>query len=158
MILTNEQFVANVTQWAHDRNLIKGSSPDRQFLKLVSEAGEYDEAKDSYDRIGMQDGLGDTDVVAVIMLRQYRVNPLMINTITKKRSILTILGDIGDMIAKSKHEMAIAHLLHLRFRLQQECDIQGLNIQRCWYLAWDEIKNRKGWCENGVFIKEEPVS
>ena len=38
----------SVTQWAHDRNLIEGTTTDKQFVKLIEEAGELAEclAKD----------------------------------------------------------------------------------------------------------------
>jgi len=38
----------SVTQWAHDRNLIEGTTSDKQFVKLIEEAGEVAEciAKD----------------------------------------------------------------------------------------------------------------
>jgi NTP pyrophosphatase (non-canonical NTP hydrolase) len=30
----------STTQWANDRNLIEGTTPDKQFIKLVEEVGE----------------------------------------------------------------------------------------------------------------------
>jgi hypothetical protein len=30
----------SVTQWAHDRNLIEGTTTDKQFVKLIEEAGD----------------------------------------------------------------------------------------------------------------------
>lgn len=33
----------SVTQWAHDRNLIEGTTTDKQFVKLIEEAGEVAE-------------------------------------------------------------------------------------------------------------------
>jgi len=35
-----EQLIQNIEQWAHDRNIIKGSKPIDQAMKLFSEFGE----------------------------------------------------------------------------------------------------------------------
>lgn len=31
---------SDIRQWAYDRNLIEGSSTEKQFLKLIEETGE----------------------------------------------------------------------------------------------------------------------
>ncbi|HDL4381901.1 TPA: MazG-like family protein, partial [Mannheimia haemolytica] len=35
-----QQLIKNIEQWAEDRNLINGSTPQKQMLKLMEEFGE----------------------------------------------------------------------------------------------------------------------
>lgn len=61
---------ADIRQWAEDRNLIEGSTTDKQFLKLVEECGELAAslARDKQD--GVIDGIGDIVVVLTILAAQ----------------------------------------------------------------------------------------
>ncbi|HHE8981644.1 TPA: hypothetical protein ACPGUM_001298 [Haemophilus influenzae] len=35
-----QQLIKNIEQWAEDRKLIEGSTPQKQFIKLMEEFGE----------------------------------------------------------------------------------------------------------------------
>jgi NTP pyrophosphatase (non-canonical NTP hydrolase) len=52
-----------VTQWAIDRNIVPGSTADRQFLKLVEEVGELAVGLQKKDRKLIRDSLGDISVM-----------------------------------------------------------------------------------------------
>ena len=52
-----------VTQWAIDRNIIPGSTADRQFFKLVEEVGELAVGLQKRDRKLIRDSLGDIGVM-----------------------------------------------------------------------------------------------
>lgn len=69
-----QELIHQVIQWANDRNLIKGSNPDQQGLKLMSEYGELCEsiAKGNHD--GIKDGIGDILVVLIIICEQVGKN------------------------------------------------------------------------------------
>lgn len=97
----DKNYFALIREWARDRNLIDGSTPQAQMLKTVEELGETAGAiaRNQLDLIS--DGIGDTVVTLVIMAAQ--------------------------------------------------C---GLAIEDCIANAYDEIKDRKGRMENGIFIKE----
>lgn len=53
----------STTRWAHDRNLIEGTTPEKQFIKLVEEIGEVAEclAKDRKEELKGE--IGDMIVV-----------------------------------------------------------------------------------------------
>ena len=59
-----------IVQWAHDRNLIHGSTATAQMVKLMEEAGELAGgiAKDKPDVIA--DSIGDCAVVLIILAEQ----------------------------------------------------------------------------------------
>lgn len=65
-----EQLIKNIEQWAKERNLIKGSTPQKQMLKLIEEFGELcgGIAKNKPEVI--QDSIGDCFVVMIILGRQ----------------------------------------------------------------------------------------
>jgi len=60
----------NIRKWAEDRNLIEGSTPEKQFIKLIEETGELAAglARSNQDKI--KDGIGDIVVVLTIMSGQ----------------------------------------------------------------------------------------
>jgi NTP pyrophosphatase (non-canonical NTP hydrolase) len=61
---------SDIRTWAADRNLINGSSPDRQFLKLVEETGELAAALARKDFKEVYDAIGDIAVVLTILSSQ----------------------------------------------------------------------------------------
>lgn len=65
-----EQFI-NIRQWAQDRNLIEGSTPKAQMVKLMEEIGELASAisKDNFEEI--IDSIGDAAVVLTVIAEQY---------------------------------------------------------------------------------------
>lgn len=66
--------LSDIRQWAYDRNIIAGGSPEKQFVKLLEEIGELASgiSKKRHDEI--YDGLGDAVVVLTILAAQYGVD------------------------------------------------------------------------------------
>lgn len=95
-------LIESVKSWAKDRNLIEGSTPKDQCLKLVQEVGELSDSlckgKPAIDDIG------DCIVVLIILAEQL-----------------------------------------------------GLSVEDCLYHSYQEIKDRKGRMQNGIFIKQEDL-
>ena|SRR5690606_5569051 len=58
-----------IEQWADNRNLIEGSDPKSQFVKLVEEVGEL--ANDIAKGKDVKDSIGDVAVVLAIIAKQY---------------------------------------------------------------------------------------
>jgi len=61
----------DIRQWAMDRNLIEGGTPQAQMTKLMEEIGELAAgvARNNVEKIG--DGIGDAIVVLTILAKQY---------------------------------------------------------------------------------------
>lgn len=49
----------STTQWARDRNLIEGTTPDKQFIKLVEEIGEIAECLAKDKPMELKSEIGD---------------------------------------------------------------------------------------------------
>lgn len=67
-------YAALIREWAEARNLIDGSTPEKQFVKLMEEAGEVAAALARNQREELIDGLGDMFVVMTIIAAQCGVN------------------------------------------------------------------------------------
>lgn len=63
-------YADRIRQWAHDRNLIAGSDPKSQFVKLMEEAGELAAAIARGKQDEFEDAIGDMFVVLTIMAAQ----------------------------------------------------------------------------------------
>lgn len=61
----------DIRNWAEDRNLIEGSDPKSQMLKLTEELGELAHAIARDNKSEIVDALGDLIVVATILAAQY---------------------------------------------------------------------------------------
>lgn len=59
-----------IRKWAEDRNLIEGSDPKSQFVKLIEEAGELANAIAKNNQYEFADAIGDMFVVLTIMAAQ----------------------------------------------------------------------------------------
>lgn len=61
----------DIRNWAEARNLITGSTPEKQFIKLMEEAGELAAAMARYKEREILDSIGDMVVVLTILAKQY---------------------------------------------------------------------------------------
>lgn len=66
---TYDDFV-KIRGWANARNLVMGSTPEKQFLKLIEEVGELAAGMARKDEAKVMDGIGDAIVVLTIMAEQ----------------------------------------------------------------------------------------
>nr|DAR25186.1 MAG TPA: NTP-PPase-like protein [Caudoviricetes sp.] len=169
---TLEQLHDKVIEWAQARNLIDGSTPEKQFLKLMEESGELARAAAKQDMALLKDSIGDCAVVSIIMMRQLgaEVNifdllhffPFDKSKSDVKTSMMFKLAEELGMLAynlnrpvyrpKARAKSALVEYLDALFCVAYAYDV---TIEECLALAYDEIKDRKGKMVDGVFIKEE---
>lgn len=154
-----EQLIKQIEQWAEDRNIIKGSKPIDQAMKLFSEFGEL------ADNVGKdrdcRDDIGDVFVVLTIMTAQH------------KHSISDHLASCGkgynlkgEVIELCENLVVFADAKCLEYEKEQEslstaiCLLESIALQNmssleeCIQIAYNDIKDRKGIMHNGTFIKE----
>jgi NTP pyrophosphatase (non-canonical NTP hydrolase) len=95
----------DVLVWAEARNLIEGSNPQAQFVKLAEEFGELASGICKNNQALTEDSIGDMMVVLTIICAQL-----------------------------------------------------DIDLQTCFGMAYDEIKDRKGRMIDGVFVKEADLN
>lgn len=65
--MKEKELIAKIVQWAKDRNLILGSTPQKQFIKLIEEFGELCAGIARNDKEKIKDSIGDCGVVLIIL-------------------------------------------------------------------------------------------
>ena len=159
------ELIAKIEQWAEDRNIIKGSKPIDQAMKLFSEFGEL------ADNVGKgcdcRDDIGDVFVVLVIIAKQVEVHsgkkldiahavkrldncPYIKTEYNPKSDVVGICNRI-HLFAKHFNKPKLNDLIvSIDFLLST----LGYTLEECVQIAYNDIKDRKGLMHNGVFIKE----
>lgn len=66
-------YAERIRDWADERNLILGSTPQAQFVKLIEEIGELAEAIAKNKKEQFEDSIGDAFVVLTILAAQKNV-------------------------------------------------------------------------------------
>ena len=160
--------------WARDRNLIEGSTAEKQLDKLFEENGEYAGSSarsgvaDKRDEmlLKMQDGLGDVFVVTCILAAQMGVE-LDFDQMEEYQGegrngvFYLALGCLAGLVESQYQEALDDSILdtpdHFYFAVaaaQAVAKRNGFDFLACIEMAWNEIKDRKGRMVDGVFVKE----
>jgi NTP pyrophosphatase (non-canonical NTP hydrolase) len=63
-------YAERIRHWAHDRNLIHGSTTQAQFVKLIEEVGELAQSIAKDRPADFRDAIGDCFVVLTILAAQ----------------------------------------------------------------------------------------
>lgn len=157
-----KELIQKIEQWANDRNIIKGSKPIDQAMKLFSEFGEL------ADNVGKgrdcRDDIGDVFVVLTIIAAQ-------LDCSTEENFNVSLWHEKEDLSIKD-------YVLLLSDKLTEFCfDARDGNVdnnvfdaavsilktialklnttlEECAQIAYNDIKDRKGLMHGGVFIKE----
>lgn len=152
-----QDLIAKIEQWAEDRNIIKGSKPIDQAMKLFSEFGEL------ADNVGKgrdcRDDIGDIFVVLTIMCKQTN-NELFLKTAELENlSLKQYVIELGlslnqfsyncDTDSSCDDDVLVAVSC-----LSKIASLHNFTLKECAQIAYNDIKDRKGIMQNGVFIKE----
>jgi NTP pyrophosphatase (non-canonical NTP hydrolase) len=76
--------------------------------------------------------------------------------LTQLAKLVSEIGELSDNIAKGRNvEDDIGDCLVVLCNIAK---MKGTNLTKCWSVAYNDIKDRKGYLnENGTFIKEGDV-
>ena len=164
-----KQLIQNIENWAEDRNLIEGSTPKKQFIKLMEEFGELCSGVSKNKIDVVKDSIGDCFVVMVILARQFGRNDLLDNMGyvyehanfngdgQLERSLIDTADSFLSFFFESENKELLKAELAFGFcilGLKEAADYSELDFIDCVQSAWDEIKDRKGRMIDGVFVKE----
>ena len=154
-----QELIKKIEQWAEDRNIINGSKPIDQAMKLFSEFGEL------ADNVGKgrdcRDDIGDVFVVLTIICKhvgksisEVKIKYHYIDQ-ENKYSVYDIMHELCSFIDHVESGWldsgSLGSVLSL---LQNIAYIIDATLEECVQIAYNDIKDRKGVMYNGVFIKE----
>lgn len=162
-----QQLIKNIEQWAEDRNLIEGSTPQKQSIKLAEELGELCSGIAKNNHALIKDSIGDCFVLSVILAKQVRITFYTDNVDERciagyEFYLSGLLRTASDLISPlnpinthryigGKTRIRIGELYFCLLGIAENLDF---DLTDCVQAAWDEIKDRKGRMINGVFVKE----
>ncbi|ODN39091.1 MazG-like family protein [Pasteurella multocida] len=169
-----KELIEKIEQWAEDRNLIEGSTPQKQMLKLMEEFGELcgGISKGKPDLI--KDSIGDCFVVSVILCKQLNIIEnvdfdvdIIINEFIDEKynytntteQLLDAINSLGALSVPINYGWKIKkEYMDLFFiNLVLIALFNELDFKVCIQHAYDQIKDRKGKMIDGVFVKEEDL-
>lgn len=166
----SEYYQRLVRQWAVDRNLIEGSTPEAQCVKLIEEYGELARGIAKQDEALIKDSIGDTLVVCIILAAQLGSDSFSIDKLIFERSEVNNNNVREKLVMNGATELgAISYFINVTNRDTNRCigniyalcdtlaDIAYLykwSLVDCLEAAYNEIKDRKGRMVDGIFIKE----
>ena len=143
--LTLKEYQDLILGWARDKNITGEECIPMQKLKLIEEVGEIANAIVKNKKEEQADGIGDAFVVLTILAEQSEEEFETVDVYSNFED--TELADLLAMIIYSEYNVDFGVFLEL-------CNRLDLNIVDCVSQAWNEIKDRKGKTENGVFLKD----
>ncbi|MBF0752123.1 MULTISPECIES: MazG-like family protein [unclassified Pasteurella] len=163
-----QQLIKNIELWAEDRNLIEGSTPQKQFIKLMEEFGELCSGVSKNKPDVVKDSIGDCFVVMVILAAQRGKNEALVaeELILESHSFKSEIEDslldtfrcfahLAEALTESDEEKSVGLLFEFCFTgLLEAANYFDLDFKTCVQSAWEEIKDRKGKMIDGVFVKE----
>ncbi len=159
------ELIQKIEQWANDRNIIKGSKPIDQAMKLFSEFGEL------ADNVGkgrdIKDDCGDIFVVLTVIAKQVNHSLTQLNFDAlqwaegdSKELVLVLNNTLSELVGYAHN----ANFFHIGLFKRSINTLNAIacshktTLKECVQVAYDDIKERRGVLVNGVFIKEsDPV-
>lgn len=157
-----QELIQKIEQWAEDRNIIKGSTPIDQAMKLFSEFGEL------ADNVGKgrdcRDDIGDCAVVMTIIMAQcglsfhaYAENLKFISQYDIKYNVSQLGSNISEFVSDIATNYEIsdssdAFIWCIEYLNVIAMQI-GSSLEECVEIAYNDISERKGILWNGVFVK-----
>jgi NTP pyrophosphatase (non-canonical NTP hydrolase) len=170
MSAVRSKLSKDIKSWARDRKIIPNSNLKAQQLKLGEEVGELVLGVRKNDKDLIIDSIGDTYVVATIILGlldvniedlEHSQNEFYDDIRNRANAIYWVqnsVGDIAKYILRSKENKMIEKVKDLLDDLNAVAIHFETNLDECIMRAYNEIKDRKGYLrEDGIFVKEADI-
>lgn len=157
------QLIKNIEQWAEDRNLINGSTPQKQMLKLMEEFGGLCGGIARNNPEMIKDAIGDCFVVLVILRKQCKLDEELVYDIHCDNfqdyitSVISSLAQINESLGWDNITVE-CEISTVVGGLDYIAEYYNLNFQNCIAHAYDQIKDRRGEMRDGVWVKEEDLN
>jgi len=165
---TNLELQRLTEKWGYDRKITINGKIPTQTLKFGEEMGELFEAV-NVDQ--MKDAIGDMVVVlsmianlnktsittCCITIGGQTINDEFRDTHITPGGLLGInYGRLCSTVVREDHDKLDLIIKDFMIILNLLCDNEDFELNDCWNLAYDEIKDRTGTLlENGNFVKDK---
>lgn len=162
-----------VLGWAHERNLIEGSTCRKQLAKTCEEFGELAAGLNKGKRELIKDGVGDVLVTLIIAngcagsTGIFRSEPQENywlefsvcdpSKLDYSEVVLRLLYELDYITERSNTVLYTWRTERMRYMirwLKVAAQWAECSMAECLQVAWLEIKDRKGRMIDGVFVKE----
>lgn len=161
--MKEKELIGRIEQWAKDRNLILGSTPQKQFIKLMEEFGELCAGIARNDKEKIKDSIGDCGVVLIILNEQCQIEKDLIfarefqieSPENQIKYTMHYLSGLSWLIDDDGNDKFV--LCELITELNGYSHYYGFTMLECLEHAYEQIKDRKGKMIDGVFVKEEDL-
>lgn len=155
------ELTEKILAWAADRQILAHATSTAQFLKTVEELGELASATIRSDAAEIADAIGDVAVTIIIATKLAGIDMVYSTTdsaivCSAPEAVLRLTWDCMSLAAAARTgHPAQRLLLRLMTATLQFCaEVNGLRLVDCLQLAYDTIKDRKGYLTpDGVFVK-----
>lgn len=161
----------SILGWAHERNLIKGSTCRKQLAKTCEEFGELAAGLNKGKRALIMDGAGDVLVTLIIatgcaggeylfsseeacndwIAPSPRVRSMeaseLVHELVRELAYICRNSEPADVYRTGRMKDMVR-------ALNAASAFAGCSLAECLLTAWLEIKDRKGRMVDGVFVKE----
>lgn len=169
--MTRQEFYKNVLMWAEKRNIIEGSTPEHQTIKLGEELGELCAGVARGDLALIKDSVGDCMVVVTILRAMVGATDTLEDepsnaqlpfgdTIKQSATLIVMrrMGEVAQCIFLNANELVTLATLRAFYQeLEALCGAYNIDITECYEMAWNDIKDRKGLIVDGVFMKQADI-
>ena len=154
----------NVINWANERKLVKRENATKQVFKLIEESNEIFQGYLKNDVDLIKDGIGDTQVVIIILLKQLSIEkdikPFSLIFEDIESSLFEFNKAISNAVFSYKYvyrceKISDSSLCIALGHLKNIAEYYESSLEECLELAWNEIKDRQGITVNGTFIKNQ---
>lgn len=168
-----KQLIQQIEQWAEDRNIINGSTVQKQIFKLSEEVGELFSWHNKNDTDKIRDSVGDSVVVLTNLRKMLNIEETLYDTYLDSDYIyeednvfnadehlfwiLRFLGFLSDYGVPEAEKVYPESVNMIFYNLMRYCRAKEIDIIDCTRFAYDQIKDRKGKMIDGVFVKEEDL-
>ena len=157
----------SILGWAHERNLIHGSTCRKQLAKTCEEFGELAAGLNKNKRGLIKDGVGDVLVTLIIangcaggeylfsseesgnywIAPAPQVRSMEASELVRELAYICRSSEPADVYRTGRMKDMIR-------ALNAASAFAGCSLAECLLTAWMEIKDRKGRMVDGVFVKE----
>lgn len=170
-----KDLIQNIEQWAEARNIINGSTLQKQIFKLVEEVGELFSGHNKNNLDLIKDSVGDCVVVLVNLRKMLNYDETIYDTYLESDYIYTVpveefdadeslgwvlhfTGQLSDYCLPEHEDDVNPEMVNMVFyNLMRYCRAKEIDIVGCTRFAYNQIKDRKGRMIDGVWVKQEDL-